>query len=308
MKPVTGLTLALCAAVMWSLNNILDKVLVQRFGANGGVRALVVVSALFPVVMLPICLFNGAVHLSMWPILILLLSGVTQIAWIWLYMIALHKADVTIVMPLMALSPVAAWVLGAVLLAELPQIVDTLACAVIVCGAVVLTYEFQRRRLNFSLLILVASASALVAATNALFKLGVRDDDAYWGGLYWQSIGTVLFGLLLSLGSAKVRNELRDFFADNATLGIGINGANESITLIGNALFSQAILYGQIAIIQSMEALQPVFVFIMGVTLTRIAPRYITEDLTTGATIKKLVGIGIICAGTVVLFFRSAQI
>lgn len=306
---MTGLLLAVCATIMWSLNNILDKVLVHRFGADGGVRALVVLSALFPTVMIPICIFNGAIaNLSANAILILLLSGVVQIVWIWLYLLALQRADVTIVMPLLALSPVVAWILGITLLDEVPSVVETIACAVIIIGAIILTYEHHARRLNFSLLILGFAASALSAATNAFFKLGAGGDEHYWGGLYWQSIGTVSFGLILCSASKRVRGELRAFFADNAALGIGINATNESVTLVGNALFSQAILYGQIAVIQSMEALQPVFVFIMSALLVRLSPRHITEDLSMSATIKKLIGIAIICTGTILLFMHRRDL
>ena len=299
---MTGLLLAISATILWSLNNILDKVLVHRFGANGGIRALVVVSALFPVLMLPICIMNGGdMRLPIWAILILLSSGVTQIIWIWLYMLALYREDVTIVMPLMALSPVAAWILGISLLSEVPHPLETAACAIIVIGAIVLTYEFQQRRLNALLLILGVSASAMAAATNAFFKFGAGSDDNYWAGLYWQSIGTVTFGILVFCCSRRSRTEVRNFLVDNAALGIGINATNESITLVGNALFSQAVLYGQIAVIQSMEALQPVFVFVMGAILTRLVPRYLTEDLTAKAMFKKILGITIICVGTLTL-------
>lgn len=306
---MTGLLLAISATVMWSLNNILDKVLVQRFGANGGVRALVILSALFPTVMVPICIFSGAmVDLSAYATLVLLLSGLAQIAWIWLYMLALHRADVTIVMPLMALSPVAAWIFGLTLLDEMPSFAETAACAIIVLGAIILTYEHHSRRINLSLLMLGLAASALAAATNALFKLAVGTDEGYWSGMYWQSIGTILFGLALFWASKQVRIEFRDFFADNAVLGIGINATNESVTLVGNALFSQAVLYGQIAVIQSMEALQPVFVFILGAVLARLSPRHLSEDLSMGTTIKKLLGIAIICAGTIMLFMQWGEL
>ena len=301
---MTAFALAVIATLLWSLNNIIDKALVQRFSAGGGIPALLIISALFPILLIPTSLVQSdfSIFIPVVQIILLLLSGVCQIAWIWSYLVALREADVTVVMPLMAFAPVFSWIFGMLFLGEFPNSSSLVACGIMVFGAFVLSFRFKEREFDGRLILLTTSSAFLIAATNALFKAGVPEEYQYWQGLLWQSSGTVLVGIFVMLFHRHSRLELERFLQNNATIGIGLNSVNEVITIIGNSLFSRAILLGQIVVVQSTEAFQPVFVFLLGSALGYWLPNHIEEDLSFDVLVRKAIGITVICIGSFLLY------
>ncbi len=299
-----ALSFALGATLLWSLTNLLDKGLVQRYGAGGSLNALIVISALFPVLLVPLSIAMSGFHVGLAPMSIglLILSGICQISWVGLYLTALQNDDVTVVMPLMSLSPVFAWIAGMVMLGEFPGATELVGSAVILISALVLSYHRKKASVNYKLVAMTGLAACLVALTNALFKLGTGDDSLYWAGLCWQSFGTFLVGAFAVIFHSSTRDTFAEFLRNNAKFSISVNLANESLTLGGNALFGQALLLGQLMVIQSTEAFQPVFVFLLGTILSYFFPKHLTEDLSRFALIQKVIGIFGIGIGSVILF------
>ena len=304
-----ALVLALGATLLWSLTNLLDKGIVQRYGADGAVGALIIISALFPILMTgpSLVLAEFDVALPQASVAILLLSGACQVAWIGLYLKALQSSDVTVVMPLMALSPLFAWLAGMVVLSEFPASFELVGSAIILLSALILSYEKRRGTINYKLIATVSLASCLIAVSNALFKSGTAQETIYWAGLFWQSLGSFSVGIFIILLHRPTYYALNDFLQKNPLVGIGINSTNEIITLCGNALFGQALLLGKLMIIQSTEAFQPIFVFLLGTSISFFFPNHIKEDLSSHALIKKLVGISGVCAGSLVLFYDKVM-
>ena len=187
-------------------------------------------------------------------------------------------------------------------LGEFPNSSSLVACGIMVFGAFVLSFRFKEREFDGRLILLTTSSAFLIAATNALFKAGVPEEYQYWQGLLWQSSGTVLVGVFVMLFHRHSRLELERFLQNNATIGIGLNSVNEVITIIGNSLFSRAILLGQIVVVQSTEAFQPVFVFLLGSALGYWLPNHIEEDLSFDVLVRKAIGITVICIGSFLLY------
>ena len=301
---MSGLLLGILATLLWSFVSIIDKGLVERFCKDQGVGALVILSSLFPVVLLPISygMATGPLWLPVLDIGILLFSGFLTVAWLALYLNALYDEDVSLVIPFFQLTPVFALAFGFLFLGEWPETVKLLAGAVIVLGAFVLSVEQTTGRIKKKLLFAMGGASAIIALMNALFKF-VTIEETFWVSMCWHSLGIFLTGFCLYLLHTGYRRRFHNFIRTNWGVGLSVNVINETLTIVGDVIFAFAILLAPLVLVQSMEAYQAVFVFIIGIILSRIAPRLLNEDFNRTVVIQKITGISLVLIGTIWLTF-----
>jgi len=297
---MSGYLIAILATFLWSIVSLIDKILVERFCKDKGVGALVVLSTLFPAVLLPISyvVASGQIQLPLFDILILVFSGVLTVGWLTLYLHALYEEDVSIVMPLMQLTPVIALVLAFLFLGEWPTTTKLIAGAIIVIGSFVLSIEQTTGSIKKKLLMYVIGASTFIAFTNTLFKF-VTTEESFWTSMFWHSLGIFLTGLFIYIFHREYRRNFKEFIKDNLGVGITINTVNESLTITGDVLFAFATLLAPLALIQSMEAYQSIFVFILGIIIAKIAPELLNEDLSRKVVIQKIFGILLVFGGTI---------
>lgn len=297
---MTGFLLAGIAAFLWSIVNIIDKALVEKYCQDEGVGSLIVLSALFPSILLPISLLmaEDSIWLPTQDIAILIFSGFLTVAWISLYLKALYDDDVSIVMPLKQLTPVFALIFGFIFLGEWPATVKLVAGGVIVIGSLILSIEQTDGTIKKKLLLSMAGASAIIALMNTLFKF-VTVAETFWVSMFWHSVGIVIVGLSIYVFHTKYRNQFHAFIKSNWGVGLSLNATNESLTVVGDVLFAFAILLAPLALVQSMEAYQPVFVFIIGMIMVKIAPKLLNEDTSRNVIIQKIIGILLVVVGTI---------
>jgi hypothetical protein len=112
--------------------------------------------------------------------------------------------------------------------------------------------------------------------------------------MFWRSFGMVFAGVLLCVVITRIRDTFYDFIQNYLQSGLSLNATNESLTLVGDLLFGFAILFAPIALIQTTEAYQPIFVLISTFVLSQLfGVASVREDYSRAALIKK--GLGIIC-------------
>lgn len=298
-----GLTIGIAAAFLWSIVNIIDKYLVERFCRDTGIGALIILSSLVPGVVIPVgfLLSDGTVLIQKSGILILLISGALTTLWIGLYLHALLEEDVSVVTALFQLTPVFALLLGIVFLGEMLTLTQLAAGCIVVLGSIAISLEPSSKKIKWKPLLYISGASMTVAFMNVLFKF-VAADIQFWTAIFWQAIGTFATGILVYLFYNKFRASLLRFLKKNAGLGISLNLFNESITVIGDVLFAFAILLAPLAIIQTTESFQPIFVFFMVLLLAATFPKLAHEDFSRSAIIQKILGIFLVVSGTIVLY------
>ncbi len=299
----SGLLLGVGAAFLFSLVNIVDKYLIERFSKDSGIGALIILSSLFPVTLIPIALIieQGAVELSVYASAVLILSGALTTTWVTLYLLALEDDDVSRVMPIFQFTPVAAFILAFIFLGEMPEVKHLIAGVIIVLGSFVLGYELSTGKFKWRLLWLIVGASIAIALMNTLFKL-IALDASFWTSIFWQAIGTVLSGLILFAAHKNYRRQFIAFIKENTGIGLSLNTANESLTLAGDVLFAFAILLAPLALVQTTEAFQPVFVFFIGLAVTLLSPKLFKEDLSKESLVQKILGISVVFFGTLLLY------
>ncbi len=297
-----GFSLAILANFFWALVNIIDKYLVSRFCKDGSVGSILILSSLFPIILIPLSYFlsDHSEILTSLQIGILILSGALTTCWMYFYFSALFSDDVSTVIPLFQLVPVFALMFGFLILGEIPLLIQLGSAGIVLVGSVILSLEQTTGKVKLKLLMQLAASSSIIALMNVLFKYAAIDTD-FWLSIMWQSVGTVFGGLTLFLLHKKYRIEFMTFIQENYGIGITLNALNETLALVGNVSFAYAILLAPIALIQTMGAYQPVFVLIIGLFVARFFPLWVGENTTRYALVQKTMGITLVIIGSVLL-------
>ena len=303
---LAGFTLGLIATFFWSLTNLIDKYLVQRFTSDLGIGPLLLLSAFFPGLLMPVALLltDQSINIPLLDIGILLLSGILTVSWIYFYLGALYEEDVSIVMSLFQLTPIFALGTGYLLLSETPTQTQLLFGGMIVLGSVILSVERSTGKFKLKLLAYISLASALIALMNTAFKFSALDAD-FWVSIFWHGAGAFLTGLCIFCIHKTYRRNFKLYIKENWGIGLGLNALNETFTVIGDVFFAFAILLAPLALIQTTEAYQPVFVFIFGSVLTILFPKWFSEDISRSALIQKIIGITTIVIGSIMLITKN---
>lgn len=279
----TWVLFALIPQFFWVFSTLIDKVLLEKYTSERGPLVLTLYSCLFSLCAAPLLValdFEAFVHYHQ-GVPLLLASGVLNVLWIWLYLLALARDDASVVIPFFQVVPLFGVLLAYVTLGETLTGRGILGMFCMVLAAILLTVE----RLNYvavcsrigTLLIMIA-ASGVYATTNVLFKVGASDVSLF-SALAWEHVGTLSTGLLLigvSLATTSVF--LRSLRANGVPL-LAANGINEGFTAVGNGMFAYALLLGPVALVQSTNAVHPLLLFLIAAVLTRWAPSYYDEDI-----------------------------
>lgn len=302
-----GFTLGIVATFFWSLVNVIDKYLVEKFCKGGSIGSLLILSSFFPALLVPLSLFfsehpTDFLNFSLPQIAILIFSGCLTTVWMYFYFSALHDDDVSVVAPLFQLTPVFALILGIFVLGELPTTLQISCAGLILVGSLILSYEQATGTIKLKLVAYLATASLIIATMNVIFKY-VALDESFWSSILWHSIGTTLAGITLYCSNFEYRNAFKTFVKDNLGFGITLNALNESFVLIGDTIFAYALLLAPVALIQSTQAYQPIFVLLIGIGVAKFKPKWVEESTDSKIVIQKVIGILFVVLGSTFVYF-----
>lgn len=297
---MTWFVLGLLAPVLYSVANHTDKYLITRHLKEGGTGALTIFSSLFSLAALaPIGLASPSVFGIAWDhALALALNGMLTVVAVLCYFAALHRDEASYVVPFYQTIPMFAFGLGYVLLGETITALQALACVVIIVGALVLSFDLgDKVRFKAGVVMLMLCASLCYALNGVIFKM-IAIDLGFWTSLAWTLVGRVVAGLALLAFVAPFRRQFVELFHANAAPVIGLNAISETFYLTADAVSHYATMLASVVLVFSLNSLQPLLVFVLGVLLSAIHPALSQEALTRRQLVQKGVGIGTILLGT----------
>jgi drug/metabolite transporter (DMT)-like permease len=293
--------IALVSPLAHAVVNHLDKYLISRYVKGGSVGTLILFSALFAVVALPvIVLLEPAVFhsVTIQQAIVLMINGALLVVAIMFYLYALEDEEASYVVPFFQLVPVIGFILGYFLLRETLITQQIMGALLIVAGGVVLSLELVggRYRLKTKLVLLMLGSSFFYAINAVIFKW-IAVDQGFLNSLFWDLLGKFLFGVVLFFCVRSYREAFFNLLAHNKMTIISLNAINEVIALVGEAALVLAVLYAPVALVQSVGGLQPAFVFVLGIVITLLFPKFGKESLERKLLIQKIVGIVIMTVG-----------
>ncbi|MFZ2188656.1 MAG: EamA family transporter [Candidatus Moraniibacteriota bacterium] len=301
--------IALIGPILYAVTNHTDKYLLEKYFKGGEAGAVVLFSAIFSIVTLPIIyIVEPAVFsLGFKTTLALSLNGMINIVCLILYFKSLRDEDASAVVPFYQTIPIFGFVLGYFILGEVLDLKQIIACLLIIIGTVILSLDLTATKISIKkrVALLMLANSFLFALSGVIFKL-IATEEGFWASAFWEFSGKVIIGIILFIFVSSYRKEFLWVMKANSLPVLSISSFNESIFILADGFSIYATLLAPIVLVMTVNGFQPVFVFIFGIILTLFFPKIAQESLSKNVLIQKISAIGIITIGTVILGLSGA--
>lgn len=302
----TWFIFAFAAQLLWVVGALLDKTLLEKYAADGeevdSASALVFVSAVFSsFIALGILLFAFK-HISVSEATVYgLIAGVLNGLWVYLYLNALDITESSKAIPFFQTIPIFGMVFAAFFLGEVLGTDEILAIFIILIGALVLNFNLKTKNFDLAPSLLMLIASGTVAMQETIFKVtdGISN---YWNAIFWMTLGMPVFVLLLWVLHANLFTEAKSLFSKKFIPMWSVSSINEIVDNGATLLFVFAITLGPVAVVQSVNAFQPVILLIAATIIAKLTKNYIQEDLAQNSLIQKILGVSVITIGSLLLY------
>lgn len=299
--------LALVAPILWSVINHIDKYVLSKYKDGRGIGALLIFSSLSSMIVLPflaILYRSKLFNISFGDFSILFIIGFLSASAFYFYLKAMDAEEASIVIPLFQFDAIFGYILSFFILGELLNINQILASILILIGILLLSLEIDidnKFKLKKKILILVGISSFLFALSGVLFKK-LTLVDSFWISIFWQYVGLTVFGILILIFAKKMRKDFLEMFAVSRRNILALNVMSEILYIAGAVTNNFAILLAPVALVFVVNSYQPLFVFIVGVLLTLLIPKFVMEKISRKHFTHKLISIIIILIGSYLLY------
>jgi len=272
---------ALIAPLMYAFTNHIDKILLEKYFKEGGVGTLMIFSALLSVLIVPVALYMepAVLEVGILNTAVLAFVGLLNVVLLWCYLQAMEAAEPTTVIIFYQLVPVLGLGLGYLVLGETISWMQGLAMALIICGATVMVFATDadgKLVLRLKSISFMFVASFCWAAQETLFKKVALEENV-WRSLFWESLSMTVLGFVMFFAIPKYRKSFLNAFETNSRRIIGLNVLNETLYIFGNAMAAFMVVLIPIALNLLMNSFQPIFVFIIGIILSKYIQGVYTE-------------------------------
>jgi uncharacterized membrane protein len=296
---MSWIVFAFAGPVLWAISTHLDKHLVERYFKHSDVAVLLVFTALIGLVTLPFIAFldPGTVALDVGSATLMASSGVLYMGGMLFYLRAIQSEEASVVAPFFQVGPLFGYVLGYVVLGESLSAEQIAGGALIIAGTtfVSLQSDGREQRFNGRLAALMLVCALCLAVSSLIFKaFALR--DAFWATTFWMYVGEAVFGLAL-LSIASYRKQFLMLLRSSPGAVLSINAANELINLGGGLAARYALILAPLSLVQAIGSTTTLFVFVIGVVLSRFFPGVGRENLSAPDMAKKGIAAILVAVG-----------
>ena len=299
---MSWLVFAFFGPVLWAISVHLDKYLVERFFKESPVAVLLVFTAFIGVLILPfIWIFEPDVTSpDAASIAVIMLSGILYMGGMLFYLQALQSEEASVVAPFFQASPLFGYVLAYLVLGEKLTSTQMTGGALIIAGALIVSIRFgQGSALKLRLAVLMLTCGFVLALASLIFKI-FAVKVTFWTTTFWMFVGEAIFGTAL-LMIPSYRRQFVALIRANTTALLSINASNELINLGGGLGSRYALLFAPLSLVQAIGSTTTLFVFLFGVALSIISPRFGRENLSPRDLAQKGVAAAFVAAGVVLV-------
>ena len=231
-----------------------------------------------------------------------LISAILYILATYFYFKALEKNDASIVVVMFQLIPVFSYMFSLIFFGERLGINEILGGLIIISSAIIISFDFgEKSSKNKAIaLILMTFSSLLYSLYFICFDVAMRNGN-YNAVAFWYQMGLLLVGIALFL-IKDYRNSFINMIRKNGKKFISLNVTNEVLNLVANLMVNFANLTIPLAIANTVNGFQGVFVFVIGGIGALLWPKIFVEDLSKKVIIQKGICIVLSIIGLGVMF------
>ena len=297
--------IALINPILQSAVNHFDKFLLSKYIKGGTVGALILFSALFAFIALPVIFIinpNVLSSVSLFQGLALMANGALLTVAILLYLYAMDSDEASYVVPFFELIPVFGFLLGFAMLGEVLTLNQFIASTTIILGSLIISVDLKTERYHLKKkLILLMVGSSFCYALNAVVFKSIASSQGFVDSLFWDMLGKFLLGVLLFFAVKSYRTQFISLVKSNGRKIMSLNVLNEIMGIVAEISLIFAVLLAPVALVQSVGSIQSPLVFVFGIIITLFFPHLGEESMERKIIIQKILGIGVISLGIYIL-------
>lgn len=299
---------ALMAPIMWAVVNVADKYLVGRFSQKDKERSSAGLVLFSSFIALFIATLIGLIipDVSNVPILdkfLLIITGILTVIWIILYLFTLETEDISTVVPWFLTVPIFGFILGFIFLGETLSFKQIIGALITMFGVFMISLDFgeEGKRFKKRPAIYMLIACFLVAISGIIFKY-VTIEGNFWVSSFWEYLGLGSAGILLFTFVPKYRYQFLRMLRTGGHKIFMVNIITETMTVGGNLLTNFALLLAPVTMVYLVGSFQPAFVLFLTLLCTRFWPHIAKENTDKYVLFPRLVAVGIMLIGSIILF------
>jgi uncharacterized membrane protein len=240
---------------------------------------------------------------------IALLSGGTFFAGIYFLYSAIIKGEISRVVSIVGgLSPILIFIFSLLFLGEHFHPHSFTALLLLITGSILLSFVRNRNKFEFGKHFVL---SAFMAAFFFAISYGLTKDvflnTSFINGLIWIRVGT----LICSLGVLVVPPFRREIFHGSRGFSSKLTALflfDKGVSALAHVVLNYAIMLGSVAIVNALQAVEYAFIFVLTLGLSYFLPQICYESLAPKHLIPKMIGIGFVSAGVILLFLGGAYL
>lgn len=288
------LAFALIGTASLANTAIIDKFILSRYikEATSYLFVLILVQQLFAFLVL---IFKGFEYVYPASIIAFLSGSFQVVLWV-SYLRALQVEEVSRVTPLVFIYPLFVFVAAALFLGETLTLSRYAGGMLLVISAVLVSYKPQKAKTPLVLspalkYMLFFWIFLTLYAVTAKYLLSFMDE---WHLYFWNSMGNLIFALPL-LYSPVIRLETGNILQKSRVLGAVL--LEEVFDFTGRVGFLFAYSLGSVALVSSVNALQPLLVLIYVIILSLFMPGILKEETGRETVALKFAAVVLVAAG-----------
>jgi DME family drug/metabolite transporter len=284
--------LALAATVLYSVVNISDKVLVNRYLKNPLLGTIVCDITMIPVVGIAF-LVSPPKILKIDEFLMVLTATLFGIAGVLLYFKAMRKAEASRLVVALQSLPLFVLVLAVIFLGETLSYAQIFGIISIVVAAILASDG----KLGKNKWVLAAFLCSLLWAMEAIVTKYLLGSVDYWSLFLWSSLMALsIYAIALPLYFKELR---RTIVAKPKLLAFGFLSAGSYFVAYILELMALSIRY--VSLVSAVSALQPFIVLVLAAMVSKFAPSLFREAIDRKSVTIKVVGALLASFGVILL-------
>ncbi|MBI4163927.1 MAG: EamA family transporter [Candidatus Aenigmarchaeota archaeon] len=289
--------LVVAGTMLYGLSNVFDSYLANRLFRKPS--TLLFFTTLINLIFLPLIFFiqvPGIPPLNLLPFFVFL--GLVDVAYLYPYYKALESDETSVVVSLFAIDKIFVPFLAFLIVGEVLTLTQYFGFTLVLLSSLLLTLHHHGKfRLNKSFLYM-ALCSLLLAFEGVVYKY-VFENVSWSTGFSWALIFSfliVLPMLLFKHHRTSIRLQVKKFERK-----IHIFVSNELLSFGGAAALTFAVSIAPITFIKGVDSIQPLFVLIYAILLTRFFPKMFREKVDLKNIEKKLLLFALMIVGILII-------
>jgi len=288
------LLFALAYPLLYAFVNVLDKFLLANRIKNYYSYA-VITGGIWLTAAIIILLIVGFPQMTTKVLFFAILSGILYGLMAWVYYHMITHAEVSRVVGMAYLSVAVTAIFSYIFLKETLPMFKYVAILLAIIGTIILGIEKTPKKIRFNHVFKLLLLYVFIMGIIGVMEKYILNYITSWELFALLNIVTGIV-LLLPVFRKQIREDLPNT-AKNIIPIIII----QIISITAYAAYLKAASLQKISIIFSIGTLQPVYVFVVMLLLSIFTPHLLKEIITPKAIIQKIIGIGLVVAGVVVL-------